>query len=80
MVVPASALRTEGESEYIFIADYSYGSFLSTSNIKAKKTTVTVIDRSDTEVSVSEDLSNQSIIDKADRTVTDGKPGMEYVE
>ena len=36
---------------------------------QAKKTSVTVIDRSDTAVSVQEDLSYQSIIDRADRTV-----------
>ncbi|MDD3336117.1 MAG: hypothetical protein PHI98_11475 [Eubacteriales bacterium] len=79
-IIPASALRTEGDSDYIFVAEYSYGGFLSSSNVKAKKTTVTVIDRSDTEVSINEDLSYQSIIDKADRTVVDGKPVMEYVE
>ena len=33
-----------------------------------------------TAVSVQEDLSYQSIIDRADRTVEDGKPVMEYVE
>ena len=48
--------------------------------MSAKKTAVTVIDRSDTEVSVEEDLNWQQIIDKADRTVEDGKPVMEYTE
>lgn len=79
-IIPASALRTEGDSEYIFVAENTYGGFLSSGSIKAKKTTVTVIDRSDTEVSVAEDLSYSNIIDKADRTVEDGKPVMEYVE
>lgn len=79
-IIPASALRTEGDSEYIFVGEYSYGGFLSSGSIKAVKTNVTVIDRSDTEVSIQEDLGYQNIIDKADRTVADGKPVMEYVE
>lgn len=79
-IIPASALRSEGDSEYIFVAEHKYGGFLSSSNIVARKTTVTVIDRSDTAVSIQEDLSYQSIIDRADRTVEDGKPVMEYVE
>ena len=53
---------------------------LSSSGMTAKKTAVTVIDRSDTQVSVEEDLGWQQIIDKADRTVEDGKPVMEYTE
>ena len=79
-LVPASALRSEGDSEYIFVAEYKYGGFLSSSNMIAKKTNVTVIDRSDSAVSIQEDLSYQSIIDRADRAVEDGKPVMEYVE
>ncbi len=79
-IIPASALRSEGDTEYIFVAERDYGGFLSSGGFKAKKTTVTVIDRSDTAVSVQEDLSFQSIIDRADRTVEDGKPVMEYVE
>ena len=79
-IIPASALRSEGDSEYIFVAENKYGGFLASSNIVARKTTVTVIDRSDSAVSVQEDLSYQNIIDRADRTVEDGKPVMEYVE
>ena len=79
-IIPASALRSEGDSEYIFVAENKYGGFLASSNIVARKTTVTVIDRSDSAVSVQEDLSYQNIIDRAERTVEDGKPVMEYVE
>ncbi|MEG1472093.1 MAG: hypothetical protein RSD76_06585 [Clostridia bacterium] len=79
-IIPASALRSEGENEYVFIAESSYGGFLSSGGMKAKKTPVTVIDRSDTAVSVQEEFSYMSIIDRADRTVEDGKPVMEYVE
>jgi multidrug efflux pump subunit AcrA (membrane-fusion protein) len=80
-IIPASALRSEGGGdEYIFLAEYSYGGFLSSGGIVARKTSVTVIDRSDKAVSIQEDLSYQSIIDRADRTIEDGKPVMEYVE
>ena len=80
-LVPASALRNEGGGEeYIFIAERSYGGFMSSGGLVARKTSVTVIDRGDKAVSVQEDLSYQSIIDRADRTIEDGKPVMEYVE
>lgn len=35
-VIPASALRSEGNSEYIFVAETSYGGFLSSGSIKVK--------------------------------------------
>lgn len=80
-IIPASALHSEGEgSDYVFLAEYSYGGFLSSSGMVARKTPVTVIDRGDKAVSIQEELSYQSIIDRADRTVEDGKPVMEYVE
>ena len=80
-IIPASALRSEGGGvEYVFLAEYSYGGFLSSGGMVARKTNVTVIDRSDKAVSIQEDLSYQSIIDRADRTIEDGKSVMEYVE
>ena len=54
--------------------------FLTGGGMTAKKMTVTVIDRGDKAVSVQEDLGYQQIIERADRTVEDGKPVMEYVE
>lgn len=80
-IIPASALRSDGDSEYIFVAEYSYGgSFLSSGGMVARKTAVNIIDRSEKAVSVQEDLSYQAIIDRADRTIEDGKPVMEYVD
>lgn len=79
-IIPASALRNEGDSEYIFVADYKGGSFLSQGGMVAVKTTVTVIDRSDAAVSVEESLDYKSIVDRADRAVEDGKPIMEYTD
>ena len=80
-LIPAGALRSEGEgNDYIFIVDYTGGGFLSSGGMVAKKTSVTVIDRGDKAVSVQEDLSYKQIIERADRTVEDGKPVMEYVD
>ncbi len=79
-IIPASALRSDGDSEYIFLSEQTWGGFLSSGGMLARKTPVTVIDRSEKAVSIQEDLSYQSIIDRADRTIEDGKPVMEYVD
>jgi hypothetical protein len=80
-LIPAGALRSEGDgNDYIFIAEYSGGGFLSSGGMVARKTSVTVIDRGDKAVSIQEDLSYQQIIERADRTIEDGKPVMEYVD
>ena len=80
IVIPATALRNEGSSEYVYLAEYKYGGFLSSSSMIARKTEVTVIDRGDTAVSIEQDLGYQSIIDRADRALEDGKPVMEYTD
>ena len=80
-LIPASALRSEGEgNEYIFTVEYKGGGFLSGSTVVAKKTSVTVIDRGDTAVSVQEDLGYSQIIERSDRAIEDGKAVMEYEE
>ena len=80
-LIPAGALRSEGDgNDYVFTADYTGGGFLSSGGMVARKTPVTVIERGDKAVSIQEDLSYQQIIERADRTVEDGKPVMEYVE
>ncbi len=79
-IIPASALRSDGSEEYIFVAQQQYGGGLSSGGMIAVKTLVTVIDRSDKAVSIEQDLSYQSIIDRADRTIEDGKAVMEYVD
>ena len=80
-LIPASALRSEGEGrEYVFLAEYSRGGFLQSGGYIARRQSVTVIDRGEDVVSIAEDFGYQSIIDRADRTIEDGKPVMEYVE
>lgn len=48
--------------------------------MKVKKTSVTVIERSDSTVSIQEDLSYRSIADREDRALEDGATVMEYVQ
>ena len=47
--------------------------------MKAVKRTVTVLERSDTTVSVREELRWEQLCDKEDRALTDGAAVMEYV-
>lgn len=47
---------------------------------EGQKTSVTVIERSDSTVSIQEDLSYRSIADREDRALEDGATVMEYVQ
>ncbi len=75
-----SCVRSDGENNYVYIVEYSGGGFLSQSTMKVKKTSVTVIERSDSAVSIEEDLSYRSIADREDRALEDGATVMEYVQ
>ena len=80
-LIPASAVRNEGENQnYVFLVQRSYGGFMNATNMKVVKTSVTVLERSDSYVSVAEDLSYQQLADREDRTLTDGQTVMEYVD
>ena len=77
-LVPASAVRNEGENlDFVYTVDYNYN-FWGT-QMKAVKQSVTVLERSDTIVSVQEDLRGTKLCDKEDRAIEDGKSVMEYV-
>lgn len=75
-----SCVRSDGESYYVYVVEYSGGGFLSQNTMKVKKTSVTVIERSDSTVSIQEDLSYRSIADREDRALEDGATVMEYVQ
>lgn len=80
-LIPASAVRNEGENQnYVFLVQRSYGGFMNATSMKVVKTSVTVLERSDSYVSVAEDLSYQQLADREDRTLTDGQTVMEYVD
>lgn len=75
-----SCVRSDGENNYVYVVEYSGSGFLSQSTMKVKKTSVTVIERSDSSVSIEEDLSYRSIADREDRALEDGATVMEYVQ
>lgn len=80
-LIPASAVRNEGENQnYVYLVEQSYGGFMSSNTMKVAKTSVTVLERSDTYVSVAEDFNYQQIADREDRALTDGQTVMEYVD
>ncbi len=79
-LLPPSAVRNEGEgSDYVYLVQRNYGGFMSASNLKVVKTSVTVLDRSDKAVSLADDLSYQQVADREDRALSDGQTVMEYI-
>lgn len=77
-LISASALRSEGENmDFVYVIDYEYD-FWGT-KMKLRKQSVTVLERGDADVSVSEDLRGSQLADKEDRAIEDGKYVMEYV-
>jgi len=79
-ILPPSCVRDAGDSSYVYLIEQDWGGFMSQSSMKVKKTTVTVLDRSDTAVSIAEDLSYQQLADREDRALEDGQTVMEYVQ
>ena len=78
-LLPASAVRDEGDSSYVYVAQQALGNLLSSSGLKAVKTTVTVLDRNDKQVAISEEMSYQQIAYQEDRALSDGCRIMEYL-
>ncbi len=80
-LIPASAVRSEGEGQdYVYLINHTWGGFLSSSSMKVTKTSVTVLERGDTVVSIQQEMEYQDIADKEDRALTDGCTVMEYIE
>ena len=79
-LIPASALRTEGTENYVYLIQQSYGGMLSNTTYTVKKQTVNVIETSQKLVSLEDDLSYQEIADREDRSLSDGQAVMEYVD
>ncbi len=78
-LLPASAVRSDGTSYYVYVVQDSNGSFLSSNGKKAVKTSVTVIEKNDKQYSVQEDFSYQQIAYQEDRALNDNMSVMEYV-
>lgn len=81
MLVPASAVRNEGEGQdYVYLIQRTWGGFLGSSAMKAVKTNVTVLERGDNVVSIQQEMDYQEIADREDRALTDGCTVMEYID
>lgn len=79
-LLPAAAVRSDGDSDYVYVIQNDYSGFLGSSSLKAVKTSVTVLERGDTMVSIDEDMSYQEIASGEDRALSDGCTVMEYVD
>ena len=76
-LVPASAVRGEEKNRYVYVSEEQSSTFGGT-QIKVRKTPVTVLNESDTVVSVSEDLTFYKIITQEDRPIEEGTTVMAY--
>jgi multidrug efflux pump subunit AcrA (membrane-fusion protein) len=79
-LIPAAAVRSEGGTDYVYTVQADSSGFLGSSSMKVSKTTVTVLERGDTMVSVQESLDYQNIAYGEDRALSDGCTVMEYVD
>ncbi|MCH5287833.1 MAG: hypothetical protein J1E43_10450 [Christensenellaceae bacterium] len=79
-LIPASAIHNDGDGDYVYLIRWSGGGFMSQSRMTVEKTKVTVLDRNDTVVSISEDYTYQQLADREDRGLTDKMTVMEYVQ
>ena len=75
-LINASCLREADGGTYVYVAQYTDGGLLG-GYYTVKKVTVTVLDKSDTIVSVSEDLGYSSLIDREDRVLKENMRIME---
>jgi len=79
-LLPPSCVRDDGSSSYVYLIEQDWGGFMSQRTMKVKKTQVTVLERSDTVISIAEDMSYQQLADREDRALEDGQTVMEYVQ
>ena len=80
-LVPASAVRNEGEGQdYVYLIQRNWGGFLGSSSMKAVKTSVTVLERGDKVISIQQEMDYQEIADREDRALTDDCTVMEYID
>lgn len=77
-LIPASALRQEGESYYVFSTEYKDNGLLGNYQV-VKKVPVTVIAKSDSTISISENLWDV-VLDREDRPLQENMRVMELQE
>ena len=75
-LINASALRESDGETYVYVAEYVDGGLLG-GYYQVKKVTVTVLDKSDKQVSVAESLGSYQLIDREDRSIQENSRVME---
>lgn len=78
-LLPASAVRNDSSGDYIYLIETQWGGFMSQTSMKVKKTSVTILDKSDRVISIAEEFSYQKVADREDRALSDGLTVMEYL-
>ncbi len=77
-LIPASALREEGEGTFVYVVEYKDNGLLGSYQV-VKKLSVTVLGKNDTQVALSDDFY-QNVVDREDRPLKDGQRIMEIKE
>ena len=77
-LIPASALREEGEGTFVYVVEYKDNGLLGSYQV-VKKLSVTVLGKNDTQVALSDDFY-QNVVDREDRPLKDGQRIMKIKE
>ena len=78
-LIPAAAVRGSDKDRYVFVTE-TESSTLGGTQTKVRKTTITVLNESDTTVSAAEDLTYQKIAYQEDRPINEGDTVMGYTD
>ena len=80
-LIPASALRTDGENKYfVYVVQQGMGGLLSNTTYTVRKQSVNVVETSSKLAALEDELSYVEIADREDRALSDGQAVMEYVD
>jgi len=76
-LIPATAVRGNEDDRYVYVASFRSSTFGGTQTV-VQKTAITVLQESESVVSVAEDLSYSQIIYQEDRALSEGDTVMAY--
>lgn len=80
-ILPASAVRSDSDgSSFVYTVQSNWGGMLGNMQYIVKKQKVTVLERSERMVAISDEMGFYEIADKEDRSISDNQVVMEYVD
>ena len=81
-LLPASAVRQDSDSSYyVYVVERNWGGgLLGSGGYTLRKRTVTILEKTDKMVSLSDDLQYTEIADREDRALSEGQAVMDYVD